>query len=381
MRIACVVGTYPQSSETFIAREVEGLRARGHRVEIFSLFMPAGGLAAGVTYGWTTPAERLLRMALPGTAIRALASRWSAAFRARGVQAVLAHFGSVPSTVALRAADGLPFVLSLHARDIYVEAEGLDEKLARAAAVVTCTRANLGYLRGQHPGAAARIHLIYHGLPRTWLEAPIPERRRAPGEPLRILAAGRFVAKKGYLMLLTACALLRARGIPFQASIVGDGPLRGGLASDCRLLRLEPHVVFPGWLPEARLRAEYARADVFCCPSIAVPDGDRDGLPNTLVEAMSTGLPAVGSNLSGIPEAIEHQETGLLAPPNNAGALADALACCADPALRARLGKNAAARIRERFIFDRGLDQLERLLSGHASAPQRLEDTKARREE
>jgi glycosyltransferase involved in cell wall biosynthesis len=363
MRIACVVGTYPQPSETFIAREVEGLRARGHRVDLFSLFPPACGTAAGVTYGWTTTAERLLRKALPRAAMRTLATRWHEAFRARDIQAVLAHFGSAPSTVAMQAAGDLPFFLSLHARDIYVEAEALEEKLARAVAAVTCTRANLGYLRGQYPGTAQRIHLVYHGLPRAWLAAPVPERPRACGEPLRILAAGRFVEKKGFIVLLTACALLRARGIPFSASIVGDGPLREGLVSDCRVLGLASQVDFPGWLPEGRLRAEYARADLFCCPSVVTPDGDRDGLPNVLVEAMSTGLPAVGSNISGIPEAIEHEETGLLVPPGNGAVLADALARCADPVLRARLGTAAAATVRERFSSDRGLDQLASLLT------------------
>jgi len=363
MRIACVTGVYPQASETFIAREVEGLRGRGHEIDLYSLFIPNSGPAAGVTYGWSAPAERLLRRALPGTAVTMLASRWGEDFRARGVQAVLAHFGSAPSTVALRAAGDLPFFLSLHARDIYVEAEGLDNKLARAAAAVTCTRASLGYLCGQYPAHAGRIHLVYHGLPSAWLEAPVPERPRAPGEPLRILAAGRFVPKKGFLVLLTACALLKARGTPFTARIVGDGPLREGLISDCRVLGLEQYVEFPGWLPEERLRAEYARADLFCCPSVEAPDGDRDGLPNVLVEAMSTGLPAVGSNLSGIPEAIGHDETGLLVPPGNGIALANALTSCAEPVLRARLGAAAVARVSERFSFDRGLDQLEGLFS------------------
>ncbi|MHB9107429.1 MAG: glycosyltransferase family 4 protein [Armatimonadota bacterium] len=359
MRIACVVGTYPTASETFIAREVEGLRARGHRVDIYSLFAPAEGPADGVAYGWT-PAERLLRKALPKTAVKMLASRWNEQFRAYGVQAVLAHFGSQPSTVALQAAGDLPFFLSLHARDLYVEAEGLDEKLSRTAAVVTCTRANLQYLQEYFPHSAERIHLVYHGLPPSWLDAPVPQRKRAPGEALRILAVGRFVEKKGFAVLPAACALLRKRGIPFAACIVGEGPLAAALEADCR--RLDLKVEFPGWLPEAELRQAYAAADVFCCPSAIAPDGDRDGLPNVLVEAMATGLPAVGSHISGIPEAIEHEATGLLVPPGDAAALAEALARCADPALRVRLGTHAAAYVREHFNADRGLDQLERLL-------------------
>jgi len=360
MHIACVVGAYPKASETFIAREVEGLRARGHRVDVYSVYQPADGPAAGVTYGWQTPADRLLRKVLPGMAVRKLTSRWHAQFRASGVQAVLAHFGSRSSTYALQAAGDLPYFLSLHARDIYVEADQLDEKLSRAAAAVTCTRANLRYLQEKYPEDTARIHLVYHGLPRTWLDAPVPPRKRAPGDELRLLAVGRFVEKKGFAVLLAACALLRQRGIPCSACIVGEGPLAHALKADVR--RLDVQVEFPGWLPEEELREAYAGADVFCCPSIITPDGDRDGLPNVLVEALSTGLPAVGTNISGIPEAIEHEVTGLLVPPGDARAFADALARCADPALRAHLGANAASHIREHFSADRGLDLLERLL-------------------
>lgn len=369
MRIACVVGTYPAASETFIAREVEGLRARGHQVELYSLFPPAGGPVDGVTYGWTAPAERLLRKALSKVAVNRLAARWGEQFRASGAQAVLAHFGSQPSTVALQAAGDLPFFLSLHARDLYVEAERLEQKLARAAAVVTCTRANVEYLRTQYPRYAERIHLVYHGLPRPWLEAPVPRRKRARGEELRILAAGRFVGKKGFTVLLAACALLRQRGIPFSVCLVGDGPLAASLATDRRLFGLELFVDFPGWLSEEELREEYANADVFCCPSIITPEGDRDGLPNVLVEAMSTGLPAVGSAISGIPEAIEHEITGLLVPPGDVDALVDALARCADPALRPRLGANAARHVREHFNAERWLDELERLLLSTESRP------------
>lgn len=360
MHIACVVGIYPKASETFIAREVEGLRARGHRVDLYSVYPPAGGPAADVTYGWRTPAERLLRKVLPGMALGKLVSRWKRQFHASGVQAVLAHFGSRSSTFTLQAAGDLPYFLSLHARDLYVEADALDEKLSRAAAVVTCTRANQRYLQEKYPEATKRIHLVYHGLPRVWLDAPVPQRKRAPGEGLRLLAVGRFVEKKGFRVLLAACAQLRQRGMPFSVRLVGEGPLAGALKADCR--RLDVQVEFPGWLPEEELREAYADADVFCCPSIITRDGDRDGLPNVLVEALSTGLPAVGTSISGIPEAIEHEVTGLLVPPGDARAFADALARCADPALRARLGANAASHIREHFNADRGLDLLERLL-------------------
>jgi len=364
MHIAYVVGIYPQPSETFIAREMEGLRARGHCIDVYSVFVPESGRAAEVTYGWTPASYLLLGKLFPHRARRALGARWGRLFRARGYDAVVAHFGSIPSTVALYAAGTeIPLFISLHARDIYASGEAMAAKLAQARRVLTCTRANQAYLLEHFPQAADRLTLLYHGLPAVWMDAPPTPRLRASSEPLRILAVGRFVPKKGFDILLAALGCLQQRGVPFSARIVGDGRRRTRLERQCRTLGLQHAVQWPGWQPEAALRDSYAWADIFCCPSVIAPDGDRDGLPNVLVEAMSTGLPAVGSELSGIPEAIEHEVSGLLVPPGRADLLADALARVADPALRARLGARADALVRERFRFQEGIALLERLLA------------------
>lgn len=360
MRLAYVVGTYPQPSETFIAREIAGLRARGHAVDLFSLYAPETGPADGVTYGYPNSAARLLRKV---TGLSPLARRWRRAFAAGGYAALVAHFGSQPSTVALEAAGDLPLVLSLHARDLYVEAECLAEKIAHATVVVTCTRANVDYLRDRFPAHAGKIHLVYHGLPASWLDSPVPERRRDANEPLRVLAVGRLVEKKGFDGLLRALPQLNELGYRFTVRLIGDGPLRAPLAEVIReWWGASGTVTLAGWTDEAGVRAAYAWADVFCCPSIITADGDRDGLPNVLVEAMATGLPAIGSAISGIPEAIEDGVTGLLVPPNDAQALRLALARLTDPALRAVLGAAATARVRDRFNGERWLDVLEKLL-------------------
>jgi glycosyltransferase involved in cell wall biosynthesis len=361
MRLAYVVGTYPQPSETFIAREIAGLRVRGHVVDIYSLFSPAEGPAEDVNYGWPSAAARLVRR-MAGAA--PVARRWRVAMRE--ADAVVAHFGSQPSTLALEAAGDRPFFLSLHARDIYVEAERLAEKIARAAAVVTCTRANADYLRA-HFSHMGKIHCVYHGLPRVWLDAPVPDRRRDPSEPLRLLAVGRLVPKKGFGVLVDACARLKTAGVPTMLHVIGDGPLREMLQENAWQVGVAGQVDFAGWASEAAVRAACAWADVICCPSIITPDGDRDGLPNVLTEAMSTGLPAVGAAISGIPEAIEDGFTGLLTPPGDAPALVRALTCLhADPILRASLGAAAAARMRADFDGDRWLDVLEGLLKQYA---------------
>lgn len=362
MHLAYIVGAYPQPSETFIAREVEGLRARGIALDIFSLFAPATGAAESVTYGWASAPARVLRKLAEPAARRALARRWEQEFARRGCDAVLAHFGSQPSSVALDAAGERPFFLSLHARDLYVEAERLEEKVRRATAVLTCTRANLEYLRARYEPQAAKFHLVYHGLPRVWLAAPAPARLRAAGDPLCVLAVGRLVEKKGFAVLLEAGALLAQRGVAFTLRIVGDGPQRQALQLTARHLGITPQLTLAGWATREELCATYAWADVCCCPSILAADGDRDGLPNVLVEAQSTGLPAVGSRFSGIPEAISDGQTGFLVPPGDAGALAEALARYTDPALRAAHG--AAARTACLAYFDGGrwLVQLEALL-------------------
>jgi glycosyltransferase involved in cell wall biosynthesis len=273
---------------------------------------------------------------------------------------VVAHFGSEPSTVALQAVGDLPLILSLHARDLYVEAEGLAEKLARAAATVTCTRANLDYLRAHFPAQASRCRLIYHGLPAAWLDAPLLPRLR-PGGPLRILAVGRLVPKKGFAVLLEACARM---GVAWELRVLGDGPGRRALAEDAERLRITRQVHFDGWASQDDVCEGYAWADVLACPSIIAPDGDRDGLPNVVVEAMATGLPVVGSAISGIPEAVLDGDTGFLVPPGDPVALAAALTRCGDAPLRARLGEAAAARARAHFDGERWLDALAHVIQG-----------------
>lgn len=363
MRLAYIIGTFPQPSETFIAREVEGLRSRGHQVHLFSLFVPPSGAVEGVNYGWTSLPNRLNRRLFPEYALGSLAARWRSEFAEIQCNAVLAHFGSLPSTVALEAAGELPIFFSLHARDIYVEAEMLAEKIAHSRAVITCTQSNVDYLQSQFSLYAEKIHLIYHGIQQRWLDQPVPKRNRKAEEPLRLLAVGRMVEKKGFRYLLDACALLQTESFPFSLTIVGDGELHGELQKQRNRLGLQEKVTLKPWMSEELLRAEYARADLFCCPSVIAADGDRDGLPNTLVEAMACGLPVVGSRLSGIPEGVEDGVNGFLTSPENAHALADAILKFGEAGLIEQMGMNAQAKVKVKFYAEKWLEMLERLLA------------------
>jgi glycosyltransferase involved in cell wall biosynthesis len=283
-----------------------------------------------------------------------------------------AHFAHGTTTVTWLAAEiaGLPFSFTGHARDIYspdLNPHGLLERKLRAARfAVTCTEANVRHLREIAPGAT--VHLVYHGLSADFdrLVREAPARAAANGR-LRVLGVGRLVAKKGFDLLVEACAELARRGVTFDALIVGQDDKHGeavrraiarhGLDGDVRL---------PGPMAPEELREEYRRASVFCLPC-RVLDDDRDGIPNVLVEAMATGVPVVTTGISGIPELVSHERNGLLVEPEDPEALADALMRLhSDRELAGRLARAGADTVRERFDGDAMGRRLAELFREHA---------------
>jgi glycosyltransferase involved in cell wall biosynthesis len=271
------------------------------------------------------------------------------------VRHVHAHFAHGTTTIAWHAARiaGLPFSFTGHARDIYAEhlnPKGwLRRKLLAARFVVTCTEANVRHLRAIAP--EAEIHLVYHGLNADFerlLQRPL-EAAAGNGD-LRVLAVGRHVAKKGFDVLVDACAVLRRRGVPFEAAIVGQEDKHSTTVRE-RIAGhgLEDSVALPGPMGQAELLREYRRASALCVPSRLLPD-DRDGIPNVLVEAMAAGTPVVASAVSGIPELVEHEVNGLLVEPDDPEALADTLARLhEDRELSRALARRGRAAVAERF--------------------------------
>src|SRR5262249_27275548 len=165
------------------------------------------------------------------------------------------------------------------------------------------------------------ILLCYHGVETGRYR---PAERARSGVP-HLLSVGRLVPKKGFPVLVDALARLRDRGIEFRCTIVGVGPLERALRGQVERLRLGDHVALPGALAEETLAAFYREVDLFALACEVEPDGDRDGIPNVVVEAMASGLPVVSTNVSGLPECVEHGVTGLLVPERDAAALAEAL--------------------------------------------------------
>jgi glycosyltransferase involved in cell wall biosynthesis len=268
-----------------------------------------------------------------------------------------AHFAHGTTTVTWLAATitGLPFSFTGHARDIYapeLNPHGwLRRKLLAARFVVTCTEANVRHLKAIAPEAT--VHLVYHGLSADFTRMLAGRSDAAAGDGrLRVLGVGRLVAKKGFDVMVDACAVLRERGVPFDALIVGQDD-KDGEALRQRIAALDIEVRLPGALGPAELLHEYRRAGALCMPCRLLP-ADRDGIPNVLVEAMAAGAPVVATAVSGIPELVEHEVNGLLVPPEDPEALADALLRLHhDPALAERLTRAGRATVHERFDGER----------------------------
>jgi glycosyltransferase involved in cell wall biosynthesis len=275
--------------------------------------------------------------------------------RGPAVTHIHAHFAHRTTTVTWWAAHilGLPFSFTGHAKDIYQTDQNphglLARKMHAAEFVVTCTDANRQHLEAVAPGRP--VHVMYHGLNADF--ARLLDGAQAVNRPdgLRIISIGRLVDKKGFDILVDAVALLVERGVEVSAVIAGEsGDREDAIRRQVTAAGLDDRVEFLGTLSQAELFAEYRRSSVFALACRITDDGDRDGIPNVLMEAMAAELPVVSTAVSGIPELIEDEVNGLLVPPENAEALADAIWRLAkDPALADRLARAGAATIADHF--------------------------------
>ena len=383
--VVYIVGTYPLLTTTFIDREIAMLRELGVEVTIVSLRRPHGRLspeqrnvAEKVRYVLPVAPLAFVRAQLrfgfgrPLVYLRTLLyllTRSHATMMARlrtilhfgeGVQVadllrhtpgnhpVHAHFVDRAAIVALVAGRLLdrPYSVTAHANDIYVEPVMLPEKIIEARFVATCTEYNAVHLVGVAPEAAANIACIHHGLDVDRYVPPEEARTTRPS----ILAVGQLKEKKGFTYLLAACAELRDRGHEFVCNIVGEGPLRPELEAQIRESRLEDTVSLHGALDHQGVIDQYRAASVFALPCITAANGDRDGIPNVILEAMAMELPVVSTRHSGIPEAVDDGSSGLLVAQRDAAALADAIEqLLVDSAVRRQMGRVGREIVVSRF--------------------------------
>ncbi|KQT86136.1 glycosyltransferase family 4 protein [Aurantimonas sp. Leaf443] len=396
-RVATLVKGYPRLSETFIAQEIRGLEERGIEQLIVSLRQPQEGQVHPVhraieaellylpEYLKDDPARvragRAFAEAQPGfaaahAAFEADLARDRTANRHRrfGQACVLArelpadiawlhtHYLHTPASVARYAAMILQvgWSFSAHAKDIWTSADWeLTEKLGSAAFGVTCTRVNLDHLRSLAPDPS-RVELVYHGLDLSAVLAP--ERDASADRPFRLVSVGRTVEKKGYGDLIRALAGLRDRD--WTLDHVGGGPLTAKLKAQADKAGIGERIVWHGSRDRRFVFGLLARSDAFVLPSRIARSGDRDGIPNVLMEAQAHRLAVVSTAVSAIPELVEDGKTGLLVPQKDPAALRGAIErLMVDPALRQRLGEAGEARVRARFSPEPGIDRVAELLA------------------
>lgn len=404
--IGFILKGYPRLSETFILNEIFLLEQMGFNLHILAMRNPGeskvhervGQIRARVTYipdyFWRffsavmranirlwQKRPRVYRRAL-GYALRhSLRHRDSSTLKrfaqaaylvenalpGSGIRYFHSHFSNDPTTVAFFASwlTGIPYSFSAHAKDIYLQPEDLlYRKVTAAQFVVTCTEYNKNYLDVKFGELNVPFFCCYHGVdPEMYA---FREKAVVNGCP-NILSVGRLVPKKGFPALIEALYLLRQKGYNFRCVIVGNGPLKESLQKQIADLQLGDRVQLAPEMSQKELVEYYREADVFALACEVQEDGDRDGIPNVIVEAMALGVPVVSTRISGIPECVEDGVTGILVPQKNPAALAEALASLFDQPARARkLARAARQKVEREFDSRKNVEEIAAALL-HAS--------------
>ena len=400
--VGYVLRMFPQASETFVANEVFELERRGWDVRLYSYRRPVSATPHALLGRIRAPVEHLpdplyrhpRRLLASVRAIRRLeperfertlravtthcvrectadsyrrllqAADLALRVRATDVRHLHAHFAHGATRVAMLASEltGIPFSFTAHARDVFsddVDFGLLREKAEAAQFVVTVSRFNAAFLAERIGAAASKLRVVYNGVD---LDLFCPD-DVAPRDDDLVLGVGRLVEKKGFSILIDACRILRDQGRPVRCKIVGEGELRGGLQRQIHAAQLEGSVHLAGVRAQEELPALLRRATVLAMPAVPAADGNRDALPTVLLEALACGTPVVASRLTGIPEIVDHNDSGLLVEPGDARSLAAAIDLVrSDPQLRIRLGQTARAKAERCFDLRRNVSGLQELL-------------------
>jgi glycosyltransferase involved in cell wall biosynthesis len=370
-RICYVLKRFPQLSQTFILNEVLELERQGLDVDIVSLRPPTTEPDPSLLK--TLRASVIYLTDLQGTDILAAQAQALAnLLRARRISAMHAHFASSAATVAMNASriSGVPFSFTCHARDIFhnsVDKTALIEKIAQARFVITVSDFNLRYLHDlmAEAGRSGVIHRLYNGMD---LEKFTPG--QAAVEENLVLSVGRLVPKKGFIDLIHACKALHDQGKPIRCVIIGEGEQRGVLEHTIASLAMGEVLSLAGARSPSQVIEFINKSSVFTLPCRVAEDGDRDGLPTVLLEAMACGVPTVSTAVTGIPEIIEHGRSGYLVPEKDPATLANAIAALLEsPALRQSFAQAGLAKLRRDFDLSQNVSRLKAWLTEHCAVP------------
>src|SRR5438094_4260446 len=379
MRLGYFFSRYPLTSQTFCDAEMLALERLGVGLEIGSVYPPLTSLRhehisrlrAPIYYA---PPQKILKIweknakttskwpqELVDRHERKYGRQVKAEQRARNafyfadlftrkdVHHFHVHFvnRAAHTELFLKDISGIPFSVTAHGQD-FMKDLGNDDLLREICAAAEFVAAETDYsrdlLRQRCPDSAAKIHRVYNGMDLT--RFPAPNSEAVINQVPRIISTGRLVAFKGFDYLIDACAELAHRGLDFSCEIIGDGPLRGDLEARIRKLNLSDRVHLLGSLSQGAVLEKLRSADIFALASVTDVQGASDVFPTVIIEAMAAARPVVSTQLAGIPESVVHGETGLLVPPGDTMALAEALSrLIEEPKLRLQYGRAARARI------------------------------------
>ena len=401
LKVAYMMSRFPKLTETFILYEMQAVQQQGIQVEVYPLLRereevvhPEAMQFVSVAHfqpfiSWPILRANLFFLgkkpfAYLKTLWDVLRANWGSynfftgvigifpktvlfayQMRADQVQHVHAHFASHPAAAAfiIHRLVGIPYSFTAHGSDLHRDRHMLREKVAEAAFVAAISEYNkeliISECRGKY---REKVKVVHCGVDMEVFRARSHETPYEKGEnPFMILCVGTLHEVKGQPYLLEACRFLQERGHNFECHFVGDGPDRKSLDELVEQAGLSGKVHFHGRLTRDEIARLLVDADVLTVPSVPTRDGRREGIPVVLMEAMGSGVPVIASNLSGIPELVNDQQTGMLVAPRDAKSIADALErYIQDPALRRRFGNAGRAKVVEEFDLNKNAAILAR---------------------
>jgi glycosyltransferase involved in cell wall biosynthesis len=398
---------YPRISETFISNEILLLEKLGFKMRLFPMRQPRESFShasvkeiqAQVDYLPTELLPDFFRLLRPNiflalkkpkqfkatlqTAARGVSKGKELATLKHLLQAgyltynhlekdtsiaqLHGHFAHSPTSVTMFASllSGIPFSFTAHAKDIYTsDKEKIRKKIDHAQFVVTCTKHNKEYLQAIAGNCPTPIHCVYHGIDLNLFRQtePHPETHN----PFKILTVARMTEKKGLVTIYEALAGLHQKGIQFQHTLIGDGDDREKILALISSLGLENNCRWIGTQTHEEVLVHFKASDLFVLGCEIAKNGDRDGIPNVLVESLAMGVPALSTKVSAIPEILIDGKTGMTVPPSQPADLEKAmLRMLTDKELRQRLIAGGQDRVKENFDNSLWIQKLAEIFREH----------------